>query len=87
MAFSAQTDHGLKERKNAVLCEIKKESSKAKTKVCPPAVNFDAAIIVFKLPSCFPMQKDVREDCEYYSRTSVLLESVNCFRVVCNLIS
>lgn len=34
MAFSAQTDLGQNERKDAVLCEIGKETSKDKGKVC-----------------------------------------------------
>ncbi|KAJ7381305.1 hypothetical protein OS493_001426 [Desmophyllum pertusum] len=35
MAFSAQTDNGQNERKNAVLCEIGKETSKDKSKFVP----------------------------------------------------
>lgn len=41
MAFSAQTDHGQNERKDAVLCEIGKETSRDKTKVCTCSVDFN----------------------------------------------
>lgn len=45
MAFSAQTDHGQCEQKDAVLCRIGKETSKEKAKVCSNSVNFSVALI------------------------------------------
>lgn len=45
MAFSAQTDHGQCEQKDAVLCRIGKETSKEKAKVCSNSVDFSVALI------------------------------------------
>lgn len=45
MAFSAQTDHGQCEQKDAVLCRIGKETSKEKAKVCTNSVDFSVALI------------------------------------------
>ena len=48
MAFSAQTDHGQCERKDAVLCGIGQETSKRKAKVRFGPVTFHSALnIVF----------------------------------------
>lgn len=45
MAFSAQTDHGQCERKDAVLCGIGQETSKRKAKVRFGPVTFHSALI------------------------------------------
>ena len=52
MAFSAQTDHGQNEHKDAVLCEIGKETSKDNTKVCVSIVGF-IAVPLMQLEAVF----------------------------------
>ena len=62
MAFSAQTDHGQCERKDTVLCEIGKETSKEKTKVCVYSVAFHVGLICV-LYAIFCIQNFRGRDC------------------------
>lgn len=62
MAFSAQTDLGQNERKDAVLCEIGKETSKDKGKVCACTIAFYSAPICV-IGNLFLYAKLRRRDC------------------------